>query len=361
MREDWKAFLQDVGAEFDEQTPYLRVRDYGAPQDELHLIRNGLVIADLSHNALIGVHDAEAANFLQGQLTNDIQQVSEHHSQRSAWCSAKGRVLATMRIVQRNESYYLHLPMELAESTLKRLRMFVLRAKVTVEDNSDAWIQFGLAGNRADMLLADVVGEIPREVDTCITHPNYSIVRLAGERPRFLILCSPDYAPKLWTQLQVQARPVGAFAWRLLKIRAGVPQVRGETQEAFVPQMLNFEVLNGVSFTKGCYPGQEVVARMQYLGTLKRRMFPVLFTTDDAVSPGTELYSPGSRSGQGPGKIVDAQRNGDGEWEGLAVLETAAAERGDLFLDEAQTIPVKVGTLPYTLPDPNADKVERIK
>ncbi|MGA1561628.1 MAG: YgfZ/GcvT domain-containing protein [Gammaproteobacteria bacterium] len=360
MREDWKAFLQDVGAEFDDQVPY-RVRDYGTPQDELHLVRNGLVIADLSHNALIGVHDAEAATFLQGQFTNDIQSVSETHSQRSAWCSAKGRVLATMRIVQRGESYYLHLPMELAESTLKRLRMFVMRAKVTVEDDSAAWVQFGLAGNRADELLASVAGEIPREVDACVTHPNFSLVRLAGERPRFLILCSPDHAQKLWTQLQVQARPVGAFAWRLLKIRAGVPQVRGETQEAFVPQMLNFEVLNGVSFTKGCYPGQEVVARMQYLGTLKRRMFPILFKTDAVVTPGTELHSPGSKSGQGAGKIVDAQRNGDGEWEGLAVLEMAASERGDVFLDEAQTIPITIGTLPYALPDPEADKVPRIK
>lgn len=360
MREDWKAFLQDVGAEFDDQVPY-RVRDYGAPQDELHLVRNGLVIADLSHNALIGVHDAEAATFLQGQFTNDIQQVSETHSQRSAWCNAKGRVLATTRILQRGESYYLQLPLELAESTIKRLRMFVLRAKVTVADESSSWIQFGLAGNHADELLANVVGEIPGEVDACVTHPNYSIVRLAGERPRFLILCSPEHAQKLWTQLQVQARPVGAFAWRLLKIRAGVPQVRAETQEAFVPQMLNLEVLNGVSFTKGCYPGQEVVARMQYLGTLKRRMFPILFKTDSTVLPGMDLHSPGSKSAQGTGKIVDAQRNGDGEWEGLAVMETATAERGDVFLDEAQTIPVKVGTLPYTLPDPEADKVPRLK
>ena len=360
MREDWKAFLQDVGAEFDEAVPY-RVRDYGTPQDELHLVRNGLVIADLSHNALIGVHDAEAASFLQGQFTNDIQQVTEAHSQRSAWCNAKGRILATLRIVRRGDSYYLQLPMELAESTLKRLRMFVLRAKVTVEDDSDAWVQFGLAGNRADELLASVVGEIPREVDSCVTQANYSMVRLAGERPRFLILASPDHAQKLWTQLQVQARPVGAFAWRLLKIRAAVPQVRVETREAFVPQTLNFEVLNGVSFTKGCYPGQEVVARMQYLGTLKRRMFPITFKTDDVVLPGTDLHSPGSKSGQGAGKIVDAQRNGDGEWEGLAVLEIAAAERGDLFLDEAHSIPVQVGALPYTLPDPQADKVERIK
>ena len=360
MREDWKAFLQDVGAEFDTAVPY-RVRDYGAPQDELHLVRNGLVIADLSHNALISVHDTEAASFLQGQFTNDIHAVSETHSQRSAWCSAKGRVLATMRIVQRGDRYYLHLPMELAESTLKRLRMFVLRAKVTVEDDSDAWVQFGLAGNRADQLLASVVDEIPSEVDACVTQPNYSIIRLSGERPRFLILCNPDHAQKLWTQLQVQARPVGALAWRLLKIRAGVPQVRGETQEAFVPQMLNFEVLNGVSFTKGCYPGQEVVARMQYLGTLKRRMFPILFKTDDLVLPGMDLHSPGSKSGQGAGKIVDAQRNGDDEWEGLAVLEIAAAERGDIFFDDAHSIPVQVGSLPYTLPDPQADKVERIK
>ncbi len=349
MRDDWKDFLQDVGAEFAPEQPHRHVHNYGAPQDELHLVRNGLVISDLSHYGLVGVHDTEAAGFLQNQLTNDVQQISETHAQRSAWCSAKGRILSTFQIIKRGDSFYLQVPMPLLESTLKRLRMFVLRTKVTVEDDSDAWVQFGVAGPKAHELIRQVFGAAPQETDACLTTAEYSVVRLSGEAPRFWIISAPAAAQGLWTKLQAQAIPVGANAWRLLDIRAGVPTIYPETQDAFVPQMMNLEILNGVSFTKGCYPGQEVVARMQYLGTLKRRMFPVQFASDVEIQPGAELYSPGSKSGQGAGRLADIQQNGDGLWEGLAVMEIAAAERHDVFLDAAHTIPVSVGNLPYSL------------
>jgi hypothetical protein len=142
----------------------------------------------------------------------------------------------------------------------------------------------------------------------------------------------------------------GPDFWALLDIRAGLPTVYDQTAEAFVPQMANLQLVEGVSFTKGCYTGQEVVARMQYLGKLKRRMYLARIAAADVPPPGTDLYAPGSESGQGTGKVVDARRAPAGDIEALVVVETGSAETGDVRLGGPDGPPLTFSPLPYPLP-----------
>ena len=299
---------------------------------------------DLSHLGLIRVSGEDAVNFLQGQLTNDVRRLSSDHSQLGASCSPKGRMLASFRLFRIGDDILLQMPLSRVATVLQRLRMFILRAKVGLQDVSDELAQFALAGDCA----ADILGELaPGEPDQAIQGDGFVCVRLAGDRPRFLLAGTPQALQQLWLKAAAQARPASAEAWRLLDIRAGLPTVYDQTVDAFVPQMANLQLVNGVSFTKGCYTGQEVVARMQYLGKLKRRMYRVHLAAGDCPQPGTELFSSSSGSGQGAGRIVDAVSSPDGGCEALAVIETSAMEAGEIRIGDADGERLELLDLPY--------------
>jgi hypothetical protein len=144
-----------------------------------------------------------------------------------------------------------------------------------------------------------------------------------------------------------QARQTGAEFWSLMDIRAGVPNIFEDTVEAFVPQMANLQLIGGVSFTKGCYTGQEVVARMQYLGKLKRRMYRAHVDSTQAPARGAEVFSPSSESGQGAGRIVDVAASPDGGYEVLAVIQISSAGADDLRLVDAEGPALRLLDLPY--------------
>ncbi len=345
MKPEWLDFLIDAGAEIENN----KVISFGNPQRERHFIHTGLAICDLSHMGLISADGEEAADFLQGQLTNDIHKVDLQHSQLSAYCTHKGRMLANFRIFKRNESFYLRLPHALLEPTLKRLSMFVLMAKVSLKDSSNALVGIGFSGPNADKELAQHFSELPTEVDDAVQADGYTIIKVAGTVPRYEIYGDLDAMKTLWQQLDVDASAVGSDAWESLDILAGIPTIMPETSEAFVPQMTNMQLINGVNFKKGCYTGQEVVARMQYLGKLKRRMFQVHIDSDEVVRPGDKLFREGSSSGQGTGQIVNAQINPDGGYNALAVIDISDAESGELTLHDANGPDVKLGSLPYNI------------
>ena len=345
MKQEWLEFLEQAGAEIDNN----KVSHFGNPDRELRVLHTGLVMADLSHLGLISAYGEEASNFLQGQLTNDIKQVDLEHSQLSAYCTPKGRILSNFRIFQRQQTYYLRLPQEQLENTLKRLQMFILMSKVTMEDSTDSLVHIGVSGPDADQQLQALVPQIPDQVDGVSQCEGYTVIKLAGHHPRFEIYGELEPISKLWQQLDVHAALVGADAWSMLDILAGIPTVYPETSEAFVPQMINLQVLNGVSFKKGCYTGQEVVARMQYLGKLKRHMYRVHIDTHKPVNPGDALYVEGSTSGQGPGTIVEAKLVPDDGYEGLAVINISDAEAGQLKLIDENGPTITIKQLPYSL------------
>jgi hypothetical protein len=304
-------------------------------------------LVDLSHLGLIRASGAEAAAFLQGQLTNDTRLISPTRAQLTAWCSPKGRMLASFLAFQHGDDLYLQLGAERLEAVLRRLRLYVLRAQVELSDGSASLARVGLAGDCAAAILGDA---LPREPFAVGRDGDLGIVRLPGDRPRVEIVGPLAAVRAFWERAEGRATRATAEAWSLLDIRAGVPTVFEETADAFVPQMANLHLIDGVSFTKGCYTGQEVVARMQYLGKLKRRMYYARIPAGEAPRPGTDLFAAGSGSGQGSGKIVAAARSPEGGVEALAVVEVAGAEGGEVRLGGADGPILAFSQLPYAVP-----------
>ncbi len=271
-------------------------------------------------------------DFLQGQVSNDLRELSDAHSQLSSHCTAKGRMLANFRVLRIEDSIFLVLPRDPATGPAQRLRMFVLRAKVQVEDASDALVCAGVIGDCADDLLSATFGSLPADANSLARHQAMTLIRVAGPTQRRLLIGPAEQVKAVWEAASAQAAEADPGLWGLHDIRAGIPVIRPETSDAFVPQMTNMQLIDGVSFHKGCYTGQEVVARMQYLGKLKRRMYHASVETDTAPRAGDPLLITGSRSEQASDRIVDARQVAPGRWELLVVVETVAAEGGEVRL-----------------------------
>ena len=342
MKTEWKAFLTDAGAEFEAG----RIAHFGNPVREQQVTQSGLVFADLEYLGVIAVHGRDAGDFLQSQFSNDTGKLDEHNSQLDAYCTPKGRILGLMRVYRQGDTWYLRLPADTIETVIQRLRMYVMRAEVTFEDVSENFLRIGISGEAASEALG--TADVPAEPDQVTHGRELTILRVPGIHPRFEVHASSlDAARSLWDELNVQGAPVGESAWRLLEIQAGLPNIFAATAELFVPQMTNLQLVNGVSFKKGCYPGQEIVARMQYLGTLKRRMYLGRIDSDKIALPGDALFS-ASGNEQAIGRIVDAQPHPDGGQSALAVLQIASADAGDVYLGSAAGPAFEQQALPYS-------------
>ena len=343
MNAQWKSFLESQGAHFDSETGL--VKDYGTASIDPLL---QTVIADLSHLGVIRVEGADAMSFLQGQTTNDMSKLDNEHAHLNGYCSPKGRLLASFYIVARDNCYYILLERALLPATLKRLRMFIMMSKVSMEDISDAMVLTGLSGPESAAVLKPVTANLSSS-DYGVTQTEAYTILCLPRSQRYIILSDVTKALELWQTLATKTIKVGHQTWKLTDIRAAIPTIYEETIEAFVPQMVNMQAIQGVSFKKGCYTGQEVVARMQYLGKLKRRMYRAHVQTEQAVVPGMPIYAEGSSSGQGAGKVVDAQPSPQGGYELLAVIEIASAEQGGLCLESENGPLLSLNELPYSL------------
>jgi len=341
MIQSWSEYLQAHGAVVLDGV----VQHYGDPAAELAHARDAWVLADLSHYGLIRLTGEDAQTFLHGQITNDLRGLSDERAVFAGYCSAKGRLLANFLVFRRAGELYVMLPRALREWVQKRLTMYVLRARVRLADASEAWVALGLNGAGADALVRERYGRTPDAPMDVVQAEDGWVVRL-GEQ-RFDAFITPAAAPTLWQAWSSQAHPVGASAWDWLTIRAGVPVILPATQDYFVPQMVNLEVLGGVSFNKGCYPGQEIIARSQYLGKHKRRMYLAHVKADAA--PGAELYSP-DLPGQACGRVVNAAPAPEGGTDVLAVMQVASRDADEVHLGAADGPRLVFRPLPYELP-----------
>lgn len=345
MNPQWQDFLVARGARMAEDGA-LRPP---ATSESLTLGAGACALFDLSHLGLIAVRGEDAESFLQGQLTNDIREVTANHTQLSSHLSPKGRMLACFRVLRLGASIHLQLPRERLPDAVKRLRLYVLRAKVELADVSDELIRVGITGECAIQALQRQGLALPQRDEDLLTTGPVSVLRLPSPSPRFELIGPIEAMGGLWDALSQIATPGSPDLWALHDIRAGIPNVYGETVEAFVPQMVNLQLIDGVSFNKGCYTGQEVVARMQYLGKLKRRMYWGEIETDAPPRPGDALHAPNSTSEQASGRIVDARPSGRGRYELLAVVEIEAAEGGEVRLGEQGPL-LRLSPPPYGFP-----------
>ncbi|MEM7294701.1 MAG: folate-binding protein [Pseudomonadota bacterium] len=299
----------------------------------------------LSSLGVIHCQGEEAGAFLQGQFGNDLSQVDDAHHQLNSYATPKGRVLTVFRVHKHRDEYLLTMPKELVAPTLQRLRMFVLRAKVVLNDASDQVHAIGLWGDGADEVLSQHIEDMPMAPGDTRSSPEFEVSRLPGDTPRFLIHIHPGHDSTTVDSIVANCTEADDDQWALSEIHAGIPQVFVPTQEEFVPQMLNLQLVDGLSFKKGCYPGQEIVARMHYLGKLKRRMYRFSATDTACPSPGSDVMS--ADDGSALGKVVDARMENTNAIEGLAVLQIDKAESHGLTLTSDTNASLTLHPLPY--------------
>jgi folate-binding protein YgfZ len=344
MIASWQDFLVQQGARIDDG----RVLDFGKPADELVAAKSGTVLADLSQLGLLAFSGEDTAEFLQSQFTNDVRGL---HTDGAAWngyCSAKGRMLANFLMWKHGADTCLQLSGDIRESVLKRLKMFVLRSKVLSRDATDERIRLVLAGAKAEAALA--AAGLPQPAGGMKTAANDHGLTVQIGQGKFVLSISPENAPAVWAALAKHATPVGTAVWDWLRLSNGIPMITAATQDEFVPQMVNWEALGGVSFQKGCYPGQEIVARTQYLGKLKRRMYLAHVDGNTAPQPGDNLYTP-DMEGQASGKVVNAAPAPEGGFDLLAVAQIESVAAGQpIHLGTPDGLVLTLKPQPYPLP-----------
>lgn len=314
-------------------------------------------VAAITDQGLIGLNGDEAASFLHGQLTNDVEHLDQQQVRLAGYCTPKGRLLASFLMWRNATTIYLQLPRAIQPAIQKRLQMFVLRAKAKLHDASfdeANQVILGLGGKQASAALAAWFPTLPATPFSKVDHALGTLLRVADAfgSARYEWLTSAATARDVWPPLTAQLAKGGTDAWQLSDIHAGIPQITAATQEQFVPQMVNFELLGGVNFKKGCYPGQEIVARSQYLGKLKRRT-TLVSIADAAAVAGGELYTV-SDPEQPCGMLVNAAPNGSGGIDALVEMKLGAIAEGSsaagaVRYGSAQGAAVHFLPMPYVL------------
>lgn len=343
MNNNWFKFLTEEGIAIENE----QVAPTGEISTKAYSLES-TYICDLSKLGLIRASGDEAQSFLHGQFTNDLSNVSSSLSQLSSYCNPKGRMLSIFRIFKRDANYLLTLPRDVLETTLNKLTLFKLMAKVDLVDDSDQLVIFGVAGPDTGSILTSLNITIPQEDNHCIHNNEITIIRVPSENLRMLFITNANLAISFWKQISEKTPVANSNLWDLHDIHRGIPQVTASTSEVFIPQMTNLELIDGVSFSKGCYPGQEVVARTHYLGKPNRRMYRASITGDNVPESGTNVYTPEDAS-QPVGKIVIAQKTSDENCTALIVLRTEKENDEALCLGSVTGPKVSVQSLPYSL------------
>lgn len=318
MTPTWRSFLESAEGHFDPEVS--DVLDFGDAAGELNAATERTVLVPLTHLATLEASGEDARSFLHSQFTSDVNHLAEGTMQHAGWCTAKGRMQASFVVQRTNEGYRLLLAADLLEGAKKRLQMFILRAKVTLTVATDE-VLLGVAGAQAVEALQAAGLPCPEAPMSFSVTGATRVLRLDAQR--FIVSTPESAAPALWQQLSVKARPAGVPVWRWLDVQAAFPLVTLATKEEFVPQMADFEKIGGVSFHKGCYPGQEIVARTQYLGKVKRHLFRI--GSSVALKAGDEIYSPDNLE-QACGKVMTAAPAPAGGYVGLAVVQSNHAD-----------------------------------
>jgi folate-binding protein YgfZ len=337
MTQEWIPFLAAQGLAADG-------RSFGSIADELAAARDGAVVAPLTDLGLIRAAGEDAAGFLHNLLTNDIKGITPEAARFAGFCTPKGRLLALFLIWRDGDDFLLMLPRDILPPILKKLSMYVLRSKVKL---SDATAQHALVG------FATTGTALPAPLPEAVLS-RFGVARIDGgqvirlDDTRWLFALENASAASQWRQLATSARPVGLAPWQWLEIAAGQPRVVLATQEAFVPQMLNMELpaVAGVSFSKGCYPGQEIVARTQYLGKVKRRTYRARLASEAA--PGTHVYAP-ETGDQHCGAVVSVAPSPAGGFECLVCVQIGAVEAGEVHVGTPTGECLEFLALPYAL------------
>ncbi len=315
-----------------------------------HAPGTAILLADLQDRGLLAVQGPDAAKFLQGQLTCDIRELTAGALRRGAHCNIKGRMLFSLLALQTDEQQILlSLHGGLVNDALAALGKYIVFSKAELRNVTEQWRLLGLAGDGAGQLLQEQLGATPENHSQWQAWGQGLLLRL--DENRYQCWLPREAAAELWQKLAPHCQSGDQLDWSLLEIRAGLGEVRPQTRELFTPQNLNFQLTHGVSFHKGCYTGQEVVARLHYKGKLKRHMYRFAGT----LSPGQSLPEPGDAlvhcdTGQAVGQVVLAAPACAQEPGFELLADTADHAIGHVCLaDDSEQKLVQL-PLPYAIP-----------
>jgi tRNA-modifying protein YgfZ len=298
---------------------------HSSPNLTLNPKENRNIIVDLTvSNGIIAIQGNKAAEFLQGQLTCDVHEITAQQSRLGAHCDPKGRMQSTFRLFKLHDVYYLDLPVAMVPHTLQALKKYAVFFKITPVDVSNSFKIIGLSGPTIEAVLKELQIPIPQQIDEACAFQNNLIIRvpscpvtqvqnqdptMTSSLPRFIFYGKQDDLNQIISQMNKlpQLNKADFIEWKWLDIAAGLATVYPQTVGEFTPHHINYPAFNAVSFKKGCYTGQEIVARMQYLGKLKQHLIRGLINSATASEPGTKLYN---KEGNEIGTIIDSAPNG---------------------------------------------------
>lgn len=339
----WTDYLAREGATLDNDGV-----SFAAPETDAATPDTGTVAVPLLHLGLLHSIGPDSAPYLHNLFSNDVNKLAPEAVQWSSFNSPKGRMLASFLLWREAEGHSLALSADILPMIHKKLSMYILRSKVKLVDVSAERALIGLAGADAGGCLQRAGLPAPTADMQQCTDGDVRIIRLDAQL--FVVVTAADAAADLFAGLTAAgATKAGTDAWQLATIRAGLPLITAATQEEFVAQMLNYEVIGGVSFQKGCYPGQEIVARTQYLGKLKKRMYRVALPAGTTPAAGSDLYAPAFGE-QSAGKLVNVAPLAGGGFEALAVMQSGCAESADVRYGAPDGPLLSFLDLPYNLP-----------
>lgn len=301
-------------------------------------------LATLTNKQLLLVKGPDAGKFLQGQVTCDVKELNEPVTRLGAQCNPKGRILLSFRALQmNNETIALRLPANMMESAQKTLGKYIVFSKAKLQDGGNDFALFGLFGDSAAAVASTFFQQLPTTYEGWIEKDGSYLIQLAANR--FECWVATATVDSFLDAIEKQTQKVSADEWQLLDIAAGIGEVYPESYELFTPQELNYQLVNGINFRKGCYTGQEIVARLHYRGKLKRHMYRFEYKNDQTPPPGTTIIN--SLSGQNAGTVVMAALNQQGKIELLASL---LDEQIDQAKVESATEKLSQLSLPYAIP-----------
>jgi len=350
----WTEFLTEQGANFTEDN---RITTFGHPEIERFLIKNGPVVTNLTHQALLKLSGSDTFDFLQGQLTSDVSEVNENKAQLSAYCDPQGNVLAVFLIFKKGDDFYLSFDDSLKDTIQKRLTMFFMRSDVKITDVSNEMIHIGFAGEFGDL-------DIQRRLSTKVKEVYESgsveeegmedvfVVKVPGPYHKYDLFGPAEQIKQAWLKLRDNSDVTNTQDWNLLNIAAGVPEITANNTGQFIGQFINLDKLDAINFQKGCFPGQEIIARVHYRGKVTKRMFRVRIEDSLELASGDDLVLQDNNGKNHKLSVINSNPDIYSTSTlclAVGTLKSLEAVEGDLMTEGGK--PAILEPLPYNITD----------